>query len=98
MGIEWCKKQGMKLIEPNDNIAEEYFSSAEETLRVANLTKDSGSNMWLATQKYYAEYLAAYSILMKIGLKAEIHICTMEIIKLLENEKIINFRFFDILE
>ncbi len=29
--------------------------------------------MWLATQKYYTEYLAAYSLLMKIGIKSEIH-------------------------
>lgn len=24
MSIDWCKKQGMKLIEPNDNLTEEY--------------------------------------------------------------------------
>ena len=69
MSIDWCKNQGMKLIEPNDNLSEEYYKSAEETLRIANLIKNSGSNMWLATQKYYTEYLAAYSLLMKIGIK-----------------------------
>ena len=98
MSIDWCKKQGMKLIEPNDNLAEEYYKNAEETLRVTNLIKNSGSNMWLATQKYYTEYLAAYSILMKIGIKTEIHSCTIEIIQLLEKEKIINFNFSIILE
>ena len=56
----------MRLVEPNNELAEEYFKNAEETLRVTNLIKNSGSNMWLATQKYYTEYLAAYSILMKI--------------------------------
>jgi|GEM_PF-1859370 len=25
MSLDWCKKQGMKLIEPNNNLAEEYF-------------------------------------------------------------------------
>ena len=98
MTIDWCKKQGMKLIKPNDNLAEEYFSNAEETMRVTNLIKDSGSNMWLATQKYYTEYLEAYSILMKIGIKSEIHSCTIEIIKLLEDEGILNFSFSSILE
>jgi len=98
MSIDWCKKQGMKLIEPNDNLAEEYYKNAEETLRVTNLIKNSGSNMWLATQKYYTEYLAAYSILMKIGIKTEIHSCIIEIIQLLEKEKIINFNFSIILE
>jgi uncharacterized protein (UPF0332 family) len=98
MSIDWCKKQGMKLIEPNDNLSEEYYKSAEETLRVTNLIKNSGSNMWLATQKYYTEYLAAYSLLMKIGIKSEIHSCTIEIVQLLEKEKIIDFEFGKFLE
>ena len=33
--ISWCKKQdrGIKLIEPNDNLSEEYFDSSEESLK-----------------------------------------------------------------
>ena len=98
MNIIWCKKHGMKLIEPNDNLAEEYYKSAEETLRVTNLIKHSGSNMWLATQKYYTEYLASYALLMKIGIKTEIHSCTIEIVKLLEKENIITFSLSKTLE
>ncbi len=88
----------MKLIEPNDNLAEEYYKNAEETLRVTNLIKDSGSNMWLATQKYYTEYLAACSLLMKIGVKSEIHSCTIEIVQLLEKGNIVDFGFSKMLE
>ena len=98
MSIEWCKKKGMKLIESNDNLAEEYYKNAEETLRVANLIKNSGSNMWLATQKYYTEYLASYALLMKIGIKTEIHSCTIDIIRLLEKENIITFKLSKNLE
>ena len=98
MSIEWCKKRGLKLIAPNDNLSEEYYRNAEETLRVTNLIKNSGSNMWLATQKYYTEYLAAYSLMMKIGIKSEIHSCTIEIVRILEREKIIDFEFSRILE
>ena len=98
MSLEWCKQQGMKLIEPNDNLAEEYFHNAEETLRITNLIKDSNSNMWLATQKYYTEYLAAYALLMKLGIKSEIHSCTIDVIKLLEKENIVDFNFSKILE
>ncbi len=96
--IKWCKNKGLKLVKPNDNLAEEYFLNAEETLRILNKIKDSKSNMWLATQKYYCEYFAAYSILMKFGIKSEIHSCTIEIIKLLEKKKIIDFEFSDFLE
>ena len=98
MSLEWCKKKGMKLVEPNDNLAEEYFKNAEETLRVINLIKESGSNMWLATQKYYTEYLAAYSLMMKIGIKSEIHSCTIEVINILEKEAIVSFEFSKMLE
>ena len=88
----------MKFAEPSNELAEEYFRNAEETLRVANLIKNSGSNMWLATQKYYTEYLAAYAVLMKIGIKSEIHSCTIEVINLLEQEKFLDFNFSKILE
>lgn len=98
--FKWCfeQKQGLKLIEPNDNLALEYFKNAEETLKVLNKTRKLNSNMWLATQKYYVEYFCAYSILMRIGIKSEIHSCTINIIELLEELKIINFDFHSILE
>ncbi len=96
--LEWCINHGMKLIPPNDDLADEYFRSAEETLLVANLSKNSGSNMWLATHKYYTEYLAAYAILMKIGVKSEIHSCTIELIRLLEDEGIIGLELSRLLD
>ena len=84
--LNWCCKQkdGIKLVEPNENLAKEYLKSAEETLlSLKNSSEDS--NMWKATKKYYAEYLAVYALLMKIGIKCEIHDCTIELIKFLEN-------------
>jgi uncharacterized protein (UPF0332 family) len=96
--IDWCLDHGMKLIIPNDNLAEEYYRNAEETLFVANLSKSSGSNMWLATHKYYTEYLAAYALLMKIGVKSEIHSCTIEIIHLLEDMGVVDFGFSSVLD
>lgn len=83
--INWCcgQKDGIKLVEPNDNLAREYMKSAEETLfSLKNSNEDS--NMWKATKKYYAEYLAVYSLMMKIGIKCEIHDCTIELVKFLE--------------
>ena len=98
--ISWCKEQnkGLKLIEPNDSLAEEYYKNAEESLRIAVQIKDMGSNMWIATHKYYTEYLAAYAILMKIGIKSEIHSCTIEVIKILEEENIIKIPLSKYLE
>ena len=71
--ISWCKKQtkGIKLIEPNNNLSQEYFQNAEESLKVLRHIKETQSNMWLATTKYYIEYFAVYSVLMKLGIKCE---------------------------
>ena len=89
--IRWCKKQkrGIKLIQPNDNLSEEYYQNAEESLRVLRSITETKSNMWLATTKYYIEYFAVYSVLMKIGIKCEIHDCTIALIRFLEDENII---------
>jgi hypothetical protein len=89
--INWCKKQkrGIKIIEPNNNLSEEYFSNAEESLRVLKNIKETQSNMWLATTKYYIEYFAIYSVLMKLGIKCEIHDCTISLANFLEKQEII---------
>lgn len=89
--IGWCKKQdkGIKIVEPNDNLSEEYYNNAEESLRVLRSIKETKSNIWLATTKYYIKYFAIYSILMKIGIKCEIHDCTIELARFLENKEII---------
>ncbi len=90
VNIDWCKKQkkGIVLIEPNDNLSEEYIKTAEETLEILRSIKNK-SRVWLAITKYYCEYFAVYSFLMKIGIKSEIHDCTIEIAKLLEEKGIL---------
>lgn len=97
--LSWCKKQknGIKFIEPNDNLSKEYLKYAEETLLVLRVIEGK-SNMWLATSKYYFEYFCAYSILMKIGIKCEIHDCTIELCKLLEKNGVLFNGFSKILE
>lgn len=97
--IEWCKKKkkGIKLIEPNENLFQEYIKTAEETLDVLKSIKGK-SKVWLATTKYYCEYFAIYSLLMKIGIKCEIHDCTIAICSLLEDMNIIPDGYTNLLE
>ena len=96
--LRWCfGKKEVKLIEPNENLASEYLKSAEETLLVLKDIKGK-SNMWLATTKYYCEYFAVYALLMKLGIKSEIHDCTIEIIKFLEKQNVIERGIAKILE
>ena len=87
--LKWCfGKKEVKIVEPNENLAREYLKSAEETLLVLKDIKGK-SNMWLATTKYYCEYFAIYALLMCLGIKSEIHECTIEIVKFLEKENIV---------
>ena len=97
--LNWCKKQktGIKLIKPNNNLSKEYFNSSEETLKILKEIQGK-SNMWLATTKYYCEYFAVYSILMKIGIKSEIHKCTISLVKFLEGENLFKKGTWKILE
>lgn len=44
---------------------------------------------WILTTAYYARYFALYALLMKIGVKSEIHDCTINIAKLLSNNGIL---------
>jgi hypothetical protein len=57
--ISCCKDQkgGIKIQESNDNLSKEYYQNAEESLKVLKSIKETRSNMWLATTKYYIEYL-----------------------------------------
>ena len=87
--IEWCKRQklGIKRRDPSINLSKEYLENAEESLRVLASIRETKSNMWLATTKYYIEYFAVYAFLMRIGIKCEIHDCTIELAKKFENQE-----------
>lgn len=45
---------------------------------------------WIVATAYYARYFALYALLMKIGVKSEIHDCTLHIAKLLAENGILN--------
>jgi len=78
--IKWCagKKEGLSLIEPNSDLAEAYIKKAEEALESmrVNVIKD-----WKISTAYYTIYFSLYSVLTKIGIKCEIHSCTIEFAK-----------------
>jgi uncharacterized protein (UPF0332 family) len=45
---------------------------------------------WTATTAYYARYFALYALLMKIGVKSEIHDCTINIAQMLAHHGILS--------
>ena len=78
--IKWCmqQKKGIELVEPSDNLRDAYLIKAEEALDTLRTSK---SRDWQLTTAYYTIYHGIYSLLMKIGIKCEIHSCTIEFTK-----------------
>ncbi len=74
--LNWCfnQKRGLKLIEPNTNLAEAYLKKSEEAIETMSEISNKG---WKISTAYYAMYFSLYSILQKIGVKSEIHKCTI---------------------
>ena len=90
-GLIWCLKQkrGIRITEPNPNLTKAYLKKAISALNTMTATLQIKENDWTATTAYYARYFALYALLMKIGVKSEIHECTINIAQLLANHKII---------
>lgn len=82
VSLKWCcnQKNGIKLIEPNDNLARGYLKMAENSLGTMN--RERKYNLMFAISAcYYSMYYSLYSVCMKIGIKCEIHSCTLEFMK-----------------
>lgn len=78
--INWCCKQrnGIKLAEPNENLSKEYLKTSDDDLKEA----EKGGK-WGTIAAYYACYEALYAILQKIGIKCEIHECSIALMKII---------------
>jgi len=74
--LSWCKKKGLRFIQPNEIIANDYFRKADDSLQVISKVE---SKEWKTISAYYACYDALYSLLQKAGINSEIHDCTIEL-------------------
>jgi uncharacterized protein (UPF0332 family) len=79
--LRWCLgiKNGLVLVEPNENLCNAYFKKAENALAAAATLKENKE--WEISSRYYAMYFALYAILMKMGIKCENHNCTIDFMK-----------------
>jgi uncharacterized protein (UPF0332 family) len=79
--IKWCLnvKNGLEIIDPNENISDSYLKMAEESLEM--ISKNFESKIWSASTAYYTMYYSLYSLMMRIGIKCEIHKCSMEFLR-----------------
>jgi len=79
VSIKWCNKQekGIKMVVSNDNLATSYLKMAEGALGTMN--REKKFNMVFAISAcYYSMYYSLYAVLRKIGIKCEIHSCSIK--------------------
>jgi len=79
--IQWClrQKKGIELVKPSENLVKVYVIKAENALK--SMSANKGNREWEISSGYYAIYFALYALLMRIGVKSEIHSCTIEFMK-----------------
>lgn len=78
--LQWClkAKNGIELIEPNANLAEAYLKKSESSLASMRVVEDQE---WIIAMAYCSMHFSLYAILMKIGVKCEIHSCALECVR-----------------
>ena len=80
--IKWCCKQksGIKIESSNDNLVKSYLKMAENAIGTMN--RERNLNLQFAVSAcYYSMYYSLYVVLMKFGIKCEIHSCTLKFMK-----------------
>jgi uncharacterized protein (UPF0332 family) len=80
--IGWCLKQscGIKIVDANLNLAQSYFDMANESIETMKRERGK-SNIFSVSAGYYSIYYSLYGIMQKIGIKSEIHSCSIEFAK-----------------
>jgi uncharacterized protein (UPF0332 family) len=80
--IKWCcnQKSGIKIDSPNDNLVHSFMNMAENAIGTMNREKTLNPQFSISAC-YYSMYYSLYAVLMKIGVKSEIHQCTLEFMK-----------------
>ena len=89
--IIWCLKQkrGIRIVQPNENLTKAYLKKAASALNTMNAALEIRETDWITTTAYYARYFALYALLMKMGIKSEIHDCSIAVAELLTENRIL---------
>ncbi len=77
--LKWCMKQskGIQKVRPSANLVKAYVQKSRTALKSMELNAKEDIYEWAVSASYYARYFAVYALLQKIGVKCEIHDCTI---------------------
>lgn len=97
--LKWCfkKHDKVKLVSPSKNLAVAYSKKAESAIKSMVVNADADLYDWFLSARYYAMYFEVYALFSKLGIKSEIHDCTIKIFEYLfaediGNDKILEFK------
>jgi uncharacterized protein (UPF0332 family) len=77
--LTWCCRQGkgIRRVEPSENLAKAYLNKSRNALKSMELNANAGLVDWAVSASYYSKYFVVYALLSKLGVKCEIHDCTI---------------------
>src|SRR3989344_9523203 len=75
------KTGGLKIVNPNERLVEVYKKKSRSALNMLESAKEKQEDEWILDTSYYAKYFMAYALFMKVGIKSEIHDCTIFALK-----------------
>ncbi|UCE37350.1 MAG: HEPN domain-containing protein [Thermoplasmata archaeon] len=64
------------MVSPNNNLAKAYMAKAKESADVMR-TLHNKSPSWAMSACYYSMYYSLYAVMMELGVKSEIHSCSI---------------------
>ncbi len=97
--VSWCfmQKSGIRIEKPNDQLCYAYLKEANVALTSMNVNRKADIRKWVIITAYYARYNAIYALLRKVGIRSEIHDCSIAVLKYLFSD-IFDEKFFSELE
>jgi len=88
--LQWCLKhsKGIRMAKPSENLVKAYLQKSRNALKSMEVNAQAGLVEWVVSTSYYAKYFVVYSLLSKIGIKCEIHDCTITVFEYLFSDTI----------
>jgi uncharacterized protein (UPF0332 family) len=81
--VEWCitkATKGLKIIEPDINMALRHIQTAKDNIRACNFVAESEFSKWSIPMIFYSVYHCFLAILSKEGYESENQDCTFAVL------------------
>lgn len=82
------RKRGIRMVEPSESLRRAYAGKSRDSMRAMQSSIDQGLGDWAYSASYYAMHFSACAVLVRAGIRCEIHDCTIALIDHLFGEGI----------